>query len=73
MRAVMFSGQIAKVVDEEDLKDEQKAAEFRDDFLGTEVFVSGRINKNQLFGNLEIVVNDVEKVDVEKLISELEG
>lgn len=72
MRVVMFSDQIKLVVPEEDLKDEAKAAAFRDDFLGTEIYLSGRVNRNQLFNNLEIVANGVEKVDVEKLIEELD-
>ncbi|MCG8701132.1 MAG: OB-fold nucleic acid binding domain-containing protein, partial [Bacteroidales bacterium] len=71
MRVVMFSDQINSLVPEEDLKDEAKATAFRDDFLGTEIYLSGRVNRNQLFNNLEIVASDVEKVDVEKLIEEL--
>jgi ssDNA-binding replication factor A large subunit len=73
IRVVMFSGQVGKIVEEGDLQDEEKAVAFRNDFLGTEVYVSGRVNKNQLFGNLEIVVNDIERVDVDKLIDSLEG
>ncbi len=72
MRVVMFSDQINSVVPEEDLKDEDKASAFRDDFLGTEIYLTGRINRNQLFNNLEIVASDVERVDVEKLIEELD-
>lgn len=72
IRVVMFSDQIVKVVSEEDLKDEEKASKFRDDFLGTEIFLSGKVNRNQLFDNLEIVASDVERVDVEKLIEKLE-
>jgi len=71
MRVVMFSDQIKLVVPEEDLADEEKAAAFRDDFLGTEIYLSGRVNRNQLFNNLEIVAGGVEKVDVEKLIENL--
>jgi ssDNA-binding replication factor A large subunit len=71
MRVVMFSDQIKALVPEEDLKDEVKAAAFRDDFLGSEIFLSGRVNRNQLFNNLEIVANGVERVDVEALIVEL--
>jgi ssDNA-binding replication factor A large subunit len=71
MRVVMFSDQINLVVPEEDLKSEEKAAAFRDDFLGTEIYLSGRVNRNQLFNNLEIVANGVERVDVEKLVEEL--
>ena len=72
MRVVMFSDQIKQLIPEEDLKDEMKAAAFRDDFLGTEIYLSGRINRNQLFNNLEIVANNIERVDVEKLIVELD-
>jgi ssDNA-binding replication factor A large subunit len=72
MRVVMFSDQIKALVSEEDLADEEKAAAFRDDFLGTEIFLSGRVNRNQLFNNLEIVASGVERVDVEKLIVELD-
>tara|TARA_Y100000310_G_scaffold286519_1_gene310766 strand:- start:606 stop:1541 length:936 start_codon:yes stop_codon:yes gene_type:complete len=72
MRVVMFSDQINLLIPEEDLKDNDKAMSFRDDFLGTEIYLSGPVKKNQLFNNLEIVVNSVEKVNVEKLIEKLE-
>lgn len=73
MRVVMFSDQIKLLIPEEDLSDEVKATAFRDDFLGTEVYLSGRVNRNQLFNNLEIVASDIERVDVEKLILELDA
>jgi hypothetical protein len=73
MRTVMFSDQIKLLVSEEDLADEAKAAAFRDDFIGTEVYLSGNVKRNQLFNNLEIVASDIEKVDVEKLIESLDN
>jgi replication factor A1 len=73
IRIVMFSDQINILIPEEDLKDAEKATAFRDDFLGTEICVSGNVKKNQLFNNLEIVANNVGKIDVEKLIKELES
>jgi len=72
MRVVMFSDQINSLLPEEDLKDVAKATAFRDDFLGTEIYLSGRVNRNQLFNNLEIVATGVERVDVEALIVELD-
>lgn len=72
MRVVMFSDQINELIPEEDLKDAEKAAAFRDDLIGSEIYLSGRVNRNQLFNNLEIVANGVEKVDVEALIAELD-
>ena len=71
MRVVMFSNQIEKLIPEADLKDENKAAAFRDDFIGTEIYLSGIVKRNQLFNNLEIVASSVEKVDIEKLIEKL--
>ncbi len=71
MRTVMFSDQINALIPEEDLKDADKASAFRDDLIGTEIYLSGRVNRNQLFNNLEIVATNVEKVDVEALITEL--
>jgi len=72
MRVVMFSDQINVLIPEEDLKDADKAAAFRDDLMGSEIYLSGRVNRNQLFNNLEIVASGVEKVDVEALIVELD-
>jgi replication factor A1 len=73
MRVVVFSDQIGMLVPEEDLKDEAKALAFRDDFLGSEIYLSGSVRRNQMFNNLEIITSGVERVDVEKLIGELDG
>ena len=72
IRGVLFSDQINKLIPEEDLRDADKLLKFRDDLLGSEVYASGFVKKNQMFGNLEVTVRDVEKVDVDKLIGELE-
>ncbi len=71
MRVVMFSDQINILIPEGDLKDEGKATAFRDDFIGTEIYLSGNVKRNQLFNNLEIVASDVEKGKVEELIQSL--
>ena len=71
MRVVMFSDQINSLIPEGDLKDEAKALAFRDDFIGTEIYLSGRVQRNKFFDNLEIVASAVDKVDVEALISKL--
>jgi len=71
-RIVMFSDQISQLLPEEDLKDPEKASAFRDKFLGTEVYLSGNVKRNQLFNNLEIIAQTIKEVEVEKLIAELE-
>jgi len=72
IRVVLFSDQINKITNEEELKDAGKLSIFREDFLGDEIFLKGVVRKNQLFNNLEITGQDVEKIDVEKLIEVLE-
>lgn len=72
VRAVLFSEQISKILDEESLKDAERLNIFRDDFLGTEFWVSGNVRKNQLFNNTEIICSDLEKVDASELIKVLE-
>ena len=72
MRVVMFSEQINILIPEEDLKDSEKATAFRDDLMGSEIYLSGNVKRNQMFNNLEIVATSIEKVDVEKLIEELD-
>ena len=73
IRVVMFSDQINSLIPEEDLKDEEKSDLFRSDFIGTEIYLSGNVKRNQLFNNLEIIASNVEKVDPEKLIKELDS
>ncbi len=73
IRVVLFSEQINKLIPEENLKDAEKLAVFREDFLGSEIWLSGNVRKNQLFNSIEIIGLDVEKVNVSELISKLEN
>ena len=72
IRAVLFSEQIGKLIPEEDLKDLEKMKIFREDFMGTEYWLSGSVRKNQLFNNIEIIGSDLEKVDPTQIIETLE-
>jgi len=72
IRVVLFSEQLNKLIPEEDLKDMDKLILFKEDWLGSEVWLTGFVKRNKLFNNLEITGRGVEKVDVEKLIEGLE-
>jgi ssDNA-binding replication factor A large subunit len=72
IRIVLFSDQIAKIVSEEELKLPEKFLVFKEENMGSEFFISGNIRKNAFFNNVELIGEDVEKVDVEKLIETLE-
>jgi replication factor A1 len=73
LRSVLFSDQLDKIVSSETLKDNEKFLAFKEDIMGTEFFVKGVAKKNQLFNTLELNVQDIQKVDPEKLIAILEG
>ncbi len=72
VRVVLFSEQVSKLIPEEELKDPAKILTFREEWMGTEVYIQGSVRKNQLFNEVEMNVSDIQKVDVEKLIAELE-
>lgn len=71
IRAVLFSEQLAKIMDKDELEGESFIKK-RLEFLGKEMFFSGQVRKNQIFDNLELSVSDVGEVDIDKLIEELE-
>jgi len=72
IRVVLFSDQIAKFASEDEMKLPEKFFLFKEKVLGGEFFVSGNIRKNQFFNNLELIGDDVEIVDVDKLVESFE-
>jgi ssDNA-binding replication factor A large subunit len=72
VRAVLFSEQISKIIPEDYLKDLDKMNIFREDFLGSEYWLSGSVRKNQLFNSIEIIGSDLEKVSPAEIIALLE-
>jgi len=73
VRVVLFSDQIEKLVPLDALKNTESLAIFREDFLGKELYLTGQVRKNKLFETIELIGNDVEEVEVDKLIAELEA
>ncbi len=72
IRSVMFSDELAKIIEKEDLENPEKFAVKREELLGKEVMISGQVRRNQMFDTSELIVNGFEDVDVDKLIVELE-
>jgi len=68
MRAVLFSEQIGKL----GLNLENNFLEEKEKFLGKEAWFSGQIRQNKLFNTQEIFVDDIEEIDLDKLIASLE-
>ena len=72
VRCVLFSDAINQISDEKKLAEDEAYLAFKEDLLGSEVYIEGNVRKNALFNNLELIVNSIKKVDVEELILELE-
>ncbi|MBP7708372.1 DUF2240 family protein [Candidatus Pacearchaeota archaeon] len=72
IRSVMFSDQLEKLIALDKIKDPVNFEIFKNDLLGIEVNVKGVVKKNQLFNNLELSIQDLERVDVDTLIMQLE-
>ena len=72
IRCVLFSDAINELSDEQKLAEDEAYLAFKEDFLGSELYVEGNVRKNALFNNLELIVNSAKKVEVEELIEKLE-
>ncbi len=72
IRVVLFSDQISKIIDENAIKSPEDFLLFKDDFLGSEFFLGGNVRKNSFFNNLELIGEEIEKVNADSIVSELE-
>jgi ssDNA-binding replication factor A large subunit len=73
IRAVLFTDQLKKIASEQELENSEAFMPKRAELLGKEMIFEGGIRKNKLTENLEVFVNDVQEIDLDKLISELEA
>ncbi|MEM4326237.1 MAG: DUF2240 family protein [Candidatus Pacearchaeota archaeon] len=72
MRAILFHESIPSlgISNVENLEDFLKE---REKFLGKEMIFSGIVRLNTLFNNLELVVENIEEVDIDKVLERLEN
>ena len=74
IRAVLFGEQINKLgLTDEEIFSLEKFNQKKNEFLGEEMIFSGNFRVNNFFNNLEMNIENVEDVDVDKLIEELEA
>lgn len=73
MRTVVFSDNFSKLgfVDWENA-DAERLLMQRQDLLGKEMFFSGNVRNNKFFNNLELIADQIEPVDMERLLADLE-
>ncbi len=73
IRAVIFSDQLEKIMTKEELESLELFALKKKEFLGKEMMISGQVRRNNMFNHNEFIVNELEEVNLDKLINELEG
>lgn len=72
IRTVLFSSQLESIgLMQEDLEGEAFIVK-REGLLGKEFNFSGNVRQNRLFGNLEFIIDKVDEVNIDELITELE-
>ena len=71
IRAVAFSDAIKKFFNISDEEIKTRFTEKRQGLLGKEVICAGNVRVNKAFGNLELVAQECEEADPEKVIQEL--
>ena len=71
MRAVLFHENLA-VLGITAYEDQDLLLMQKQNILGQEFIFSGEVRNNKFFNNTEFIINKVEKVDLDKLLSELE-
>lgn len=72
IRAVLFSEQIKKMLNSEELPTSDSFMVNREELIGKEIILEGSVRKNKLSENLEIFVNSTTDLDLDKLLDELE-
>ena len=71
IRAVLFS-EILKKIGVDSLEDASLLNQQRENVLGKELFFIGTVRRNSYFNNSELILDDFEEPDLDKLIIELE-
>jgi hypothetical protein len=68
-RAILFSENVEKLLTKEQLENPGNTKDF---LLGEEIIFSGNVRQNKLFNNQELFISGLEKINVEKVIENLE-
>jgi replication factor A1 len=72
IRTVVFSEQLEKIMNKEELETPELFSIKKQDFLGKEVIITGQVKKNSMYNTDEFIVSKLEDVELDKLIEELE-
>lgn len=72
IRCTIFHDLLSKIISNEELNSSELFMIKRKDLLGKEVILKGQVRKNQMFESNDFIVNEIEEINLDNLISELE-
>lgn len=73
MRAVLFHEKLKKIGFENLEENSTVLEQQKENILGKEMIFIGNVRRNSYFGNNELIIEDVEELDLDKLIEKLES
>lgn len=72
MKGVLFGDQISQLgFTEEDLSDNNKFLKKKETVLGEEMFFNCNVRNNQMFNTTEMIVNGIDKIELDSLVESL--
>jgi len=72
IRCTIFHEVLEKIIPMNELENLELFNVKRKDLMGKEVIVSGQVRKNQMFDSNDFIINELEEVNLDNLITELE-
>mgnify|MGYP001570887009 FL=1 len=71
IRAVLFGNDIDKLgISKDDLNNPEIFSRKKNEFLGEEFLFVANVRNNNIFNIMEMTINNIEKIDIDKLIDE---
>jgi replication factor A1 len=72
IRCTIFHDELEKIISMKELENLELFVVKRKELLGKEMIVKGQVRKNQMFDSNDFIINEIEDIKLDELITELE-
>ncbi|MAG61495.1 hypothetical protein CMI43_01620, partial [Candidatus Pacearchaeota archaeon] len=72
IRCTIFHDELEKIISMKELENLELFVVKRKELLGKEMIVKGQVRKNQMFDSNDFIINEMEDIKLDELITELE-
>ncbi|MBS3080819.1 hypothetical protein J4221_05080 [Candidatus Pacearchaeota archaeon] len=73
IRSTLFEEDLYKIISKEELDNQELFSIKKNELLGKEVLITGNVRRNNYFNTHDFIVNNIQEIDIDKLIEELEN